>query len=145
MLGSILLDPRTLYHAVEHVRVDDFFSAAHQRIFATMLLMEREGRAIDELTLGEELRLSGELPKVGGIAYLTGLTNGVPVGTGASITEYCRLIREKSKLRRLAILGEQIQTDALSEYDSNDVLEDVDRRLLAIRESEEEGDAIVPI
>ena len=145
MLGSILLDPRTLYHAVERIHLDYFFSAANRRIFATMLLMEREERAIDELTVGEELRQSGELAKIGGVAYLSGLTNGVPVGTPASITEYCRLIREKYKLRMLAILGQQIQTDALSEYDSNDVLENVDRRLLAIRESEEEGDAIVPI
>ena len=53
------------------------------------------------MTLSEELAKDGLLEKAGGAAYLAALTDGVPIGTMAAMGEYCRIVKEKSTIRRL--------------------------------------------
>ena len=101
LLGSILLDNSALNLAVEIVGKDDFFSEAHRVIFEKMTAISEKNRTIDLITLSEELSKDGLIEKAGGAAYLASLTDGVPVGTSASVTEYARIVREKSLVRRL--------------------------------------------
>ena len=43
----------------------------------------------------------GLLEKAGGASYLAGLSDGVPLGSTASVSEYSRIVKEKSIIRRL--------------------------------------------
>jgi len=101
LLGSVLLDNAALITAMEVVSRDDFFAEAHRLIFERMIQLSEKSGVIDLVTLSEELSRGGVLERIGGAAYLASLTDGVPIGAGGSVTEYCRIIRGKSVMRRL--------------------------------------------
>ena len=66
VLGSMLLEKDALELVLEQLRVEDFYSAAHQRIFEAMANIRQAGQAVDLVTLSEELERRGFLDMVGG-------------------------------------------------------------------------------
>src|SRR5690554_3475611 len=92
VLGAILLENDALISAVELVGPEDFYRAAHQRIFETMVRLSEEAEPIDLITLSTRLKDQGLLEEVGGIGYLTELANSVP--TAANVAYYAQIIEE---------------------------------------------------
>lgn len=101
LLGSILLDNSALDLALDKLTKDDFFSAGHRLVYEKMLALSWASRAIDLVTLSEELNKDGNVEKAGGAAYLAALTDGVPIGSSLAVSEYASIIRDKSTLRRI--------------------------------------------
>lgn len=125
LLGSVLLDNQTLNPALEHIHRNDFFSESHRRIFEKMVELSERNRLVDVVTLAEGLAKEEWLEKVGGVAYLTSLSDDVPAGTSLSITEYARIIREKSLLRRLINISENIISRAQQDGDDAETVIDL--------------------
>ena len=59
-------------------------------------------RAVDIVTLANELARYKEVESVGGVAYLASLTEGLP--RRPVIEEYIRIVKDKSLLRRLMLI-----------------------------------------
>src|SRR5215510_13262948 len=78
VLGSILVNNENYYRVVETLRIEDFYYDAHRVIFRQMVQLMERSRAIDEITMQEELMRASSLESAGGIAYLASLTEGVP-------------------------------------------------------------------
>lgn len=125
LLGFILLDNSTLNTVVEHVAREDFFSESHRQIFQKMLGLSESSHQIDVVTLSEGLAQDGWLEKVGGVTYLAGLSEGVPFGTSSNITEYTRIVKEKSTLRRLINISENLISRAQQEGDDAETMIDL--------------------
>jgi replicative DNA helicase len=113
VLGAILLDPASLSFVVPILHEDDFFPDTHRRIYRAMLELFQRSAEIDILTLKEELDRAGSVEKAGGAAYLTALLDGVP--EVANVEHYARIVKEKSTLRRLIRVGQQIVREGLSQ------------------------------
>src|SRR5579871_359831 len=80
VLGAILLDNGAYNAAAAMIVPDDFSIDSHRRIFQRMIML-REGvppRPIDFTTLTEELLQHRELESIGGVSYLSTLTDGLP-------------------------------------------------------------------
>ena len=73
LLGSILLDNQALNSALELLGKEDFYSEAHRITFEKMSDISEKNRAIDFVTLSEELAKGGLLGKAGGATYLSAL------------------------------------------------------------------------
>lgn len=99
VLGSMLLDEEALSVATERLHPDAFYSEHHNKIFTAILELYAQNKAVDLITLTNELKKSGTLQEVGGAGYLTGLVNSVP--TAANINHYVAIVKEKSILRTL--------------------------------------------
>ena len=125
LLGSILLDNSALNLALEGVGKDDFFSEAHRITFDKMIAISEKNRTIDLVTLSEELAKEGQIDKAGGAAYLAALTDGVPVGTSVAVSEYSRIVKEKSILRRLINASNNVISRCLEGTDDPDTLIDL--------------------
>jgi len=125
LLGSILLDNGALNVALEQLTRDDFFSEGHRLTFEKMVAISERNRTIDLVTLAEELAKEGLLEKVGGAAYLAALTDGLPVGSVASVSEYSRIIKEKSIIRRLINASNNVITRCLEATDDPETLIDL--------------------
>jgi len=117
LLGSIILDNACLSSVTDVLTKDDFFSAAHRITFKTMLTIAKDNRAIDLVTLHEELSRFDLVEKAGGVAYLAALTDGVPIGTTAGTVEYSRIIKQKSAMRSLINLSQNIISNVMSNGD----------------------------
>src|SRR5579863_4346946 len=99
ILGAILLDNASHSEASEKIDADDFSLDSHRRIFVRMSDLMNSQRAVDIVTLAEELAKNKEVESVGGVAYLASLTEGLP--RRPVIEEYIRIVKDKSLLRRL--------------------------------------------
>src|SRR3989442_8818076 len=124
LLGSILLDNGALNLPVEALSKDDFFSEAPRIMFEKMIEISERNRTIDLVTLSEELSKDGLLEKAGGAAYLAAMTDGVPIGS-ASVTEYSRIVKEKSVIRRLINASSNVISRCLEGADDPETLIDL--------------------
>ena len=125
LLGSILLDNSALNMALEVVEKDDFFSEAHRITFEKMVGISERNRTIDLVTLCEELSKDGQTEKAGGAAYLAALTDGVPIGTSVAVSEYSRIVKEKSIVRRLINASNNLISRCMEGTDDPDTLIDL--------------------
>ena len=100
ILGSILLENSAMNLVMDLITKDDFFSEAHRIILESMTAIHEAGQTVDLVTLSQRLSNNGQIEKAGGAAYLSALTDGVPVGTSVAVSEYARIIKGKSILRR---------------------------------------------
>ena len=78
ILGAILLDNAAHCEASEKIDADDFSLDSHRRIFLRMSELMNSQRAVDIVTLAEQLACNKEVESVGGVAYLASLTEGLP-------------------------------------------------------------------
>jgi replicative DNA helicase len=99
ILGAILLDNHSYNEAAEKLRAEDFSLDSHRRIYSRMAELIDGRRAVDIVTLAEELARRKEVEAVGGVAYLASLTEGLP--RRPSIEEYVRIVKDKSLARQL--------------------------------------------
>ncbi|MGG7621795.1 replicative DNA helicase [Robertmurraya sp. GLU-23] len=120
VLGAIFLEPSSLTMASEILIPDDFYRAAHQRIFQMMLQLSDKGKAVDLITVTEELSAAKLLEDTGGVSYLSELAGSVP--TAANIEYYAKIVEEKSLLRRLIRTATTIATDGYTREDEVEVL-----------------------
>lgn len=99
VLGSMLMDEEAASTAIESLDKSSFYKDAHKKIFEAVLGLYSESKAIDLITLTDELKRKGSLEAAGGVSYLTALVNSVP--TAANISHYVSMVKEKSILRTL--------------------------------------------
>ena len=99
ILGAILLDNAAHAEAAEKLEAGDFSLESHSRIFLRMTELMDAQRAVDIVTLANELSRYKEVESVGGVAYLASLTEGLP--RRPVIEEYIRIVKDKSRLRKL--------------------------------------------
>jgi replicative DNA helicase len=133
ILGAILLENAAHAEAAERLEPDDFSLDSHRRIYMRMSELRDSGRAIDIVTLAEELGRYKEVEAVGGVAYLASLTEGLP--RRPVIEEYIRIVKDKSLLRRLmGICSQAIARAADQSETALEVLGDAEARLLEVSE-----------
>ena len=103
VIGAMLLDSDAGLTAMELLGDTDFYREGHRRIFRAMAKLLEHGGVIDPVILRDELQRRGDLEASGGTDYLAELLDVVP--TAANVEYHCRIVREKSLLRRLIDVG----------------------------------------
>ncbi len=133
ILGAVLLDNHAFNEAAERLTQDDFALDQHRRIFMRMAELMDAGRAVDIVTLAEELAKRKEVESVGGVAYLASLTENLP--RRISIEEYVRIVKDKSLLRQLISVCSTAITRAADQSDEAlEVLNAAESALLEVSE-----------
>jgi replicative DNA helicase len=134
ILGAILLDNAAHAEAAEKITAEDFSLDSHRRIFMRMSELMDSQRAVDIVTLANELSKYKEIEAVGGVAYLASLTEGLP--RRPVIEDYIRIVKDKSMLRRLmAICSSAIARAADQSEDALGVLDETEGELLKVSEN----------
>src|SRR5512146_2671767 len=133
ILGAILLDNAAHSEAAEKLEADDFSLDSHRRIFLRMSELMDTQRAVDIVTLANELARYKEVESVGGVAYLASLTEGLP--RRPVIEEYIRIVKDKSLLRKLMMIcSAAIARAADQSEDAIGVLDVTESQLLEVSE-----------
>src|SRR3989338_345102 len=128
VLGSMLLDRDAISHAIEILGASHFYKDAHKKIYSAIIKLHDENKAVDLITLIEELRATNSLDEVGGPAYITGLASSVP--TAANLVHYAKIVKEKMVLRSLINAGTQIVSECYDMTDDVDNLIDRAERII---------------
>ena len=106
VLGSILIENSSINQVLEVLTAEDFYNENHSKIMSCMVELDREGTAIDVLTLYEWMDSKGIMEESGGAAYLTYLVSTVP--TAENVTHYARIVKDKAVLRKLVLTATDI-------------------------------------
>ncbi|MEE8461742.1 MAG: replicative DNA helicase [Acidobacteriota bacterium] len=138
VLGAILLDNALFDQTSQVLTTADFYQENHRNIFSTMEHLSSGSRAIDSLTLREELQKRNELEAMGGVAYIASLLDGVP--RVSSVMHYARIVKEKALLRKLIHSANEILVRGFSnEEDPLELLERAEKSIFDISQDKIQG------
>ncbi len=134
VLGSMLIEKEAIARVTEFLKGRDFYRDAHKVIFEAMLELFGSGEAVDIVTLTEELKKRGKLEDVGGIAYITSLSNSVP--TAANVVYYGKIVEEKSLLRGLINASTEIaEMSYEGSEDAKNIVDRAEKLILEVSEN----------
>ncbi|MGM9956925.1 MAG: replicative DNA helicase [Peribacillus sp.] len=138
VLGAIFLEPSSLTVTSELLIPEDFYRSSHQKIFNVMIKLNDEGKAVDLITVTEELSATKNLEEVGGVSYLSELAGSVP--TAANIEYYARIVEEKSLLRRLIRTATNIAQEGYSREDEvEELLGEAEKTIMEVAQRKNAG------
>ena len=99
VIGSIIMEEETMVPVAEILDIEDFYIDAHKVIYESMLELNNERKPIDMVTVSNRLKEKGYLDQVGGVTYLTSITNMIP--TTSNVKVYAEIVKKNSILRKL--------------------------------------------
>jgi replicative DNA helicase len=141
VLGSILWDNDVLHEIIPILSVADFYRDAHQTIYQAIREMYDLGKAVDAVTLADELIRRDQFQKIGGDETLREILDSVPHAANAKY--YAEIVREKSIGRRLIESATEIIRDGYShQYTAQQLLESAERKVFNIAEEQIQGDTL---
>lgn len=133
VLGGVLLDNDSINAALERIRPEDFYRAAHKVIFEAMVALTDKREPIDIVTLSTQLRSMGLLEQSGGIEYLSRLAGAVP--SAANVGYYAKVVKEMALRRRIIHAATEITQDAFKiEGEVEEFLDSTEQRILGVSE-----------
>lgn len=110
VLGSMMIDRSAIGVAEEMLTASDFYSPKNLEIFKSITNLSNMGENPDILLISNDLKKRGQLDNIGGIDYLLNLTENV--GLVSNIRSYCKIVSDKSTLRDLIKVSDNIMSTA---------------------------------
>ena len=113
LLGSVIIKPEAFDTIGGMITAEDFYLEEHKLIYKAFVKMYTQSKIIDTVTLVNALVEEGKRDEAGGIQYITLLAESVP--SVSNVKDYARIVKDKSTLRRLIDVCDEINTDAYEE------------------------------
>ncbi len=130
VLGALMLDKNAIINVADFLAPSDFYESRHQKIYEGIINLWSKGEPVDLLTVSHELKNRKHLTDVGGIDYLTELTDSVP--TSAHVAHYAQIVKEQRVRRDLIEAASDISEKSFSLQNFEDLLESVEQRIFGI-------------
>ena len=133
VLGAIMLERDAVLSVLDILKKESFYKDSHQKIYQAIVDLSTKQKAIDILTVTEELRRKKELEEIGGPLVITQLTS--KVASAAHLEFHARIIQQKYIQRELIRVSSTIQKLAYDEtIDVDDLLDQAESDLFEIAE-----------
>ncbi len=133
VLGALMIDNESLSDTIDSLQPEYFYKPDHQKIFEAIINLFNNNKPVDILTVSEELKRMDALESIGGMLYISQLTNNV---SSSSNTEFhARIIAEKFIKRSLISISNNIIGDAFNDtIDIFDLLNSAEEKLFTVTE-----------
>lgn len=132
VLGGLLLDNAAFERLTDLLTEDDFYRHDHRLIWQHIARLINLSRPADVITVNESLGSAGKAEEVGGLAYLNALAHNTP--SAANIRRYAEIVRERSMLRKLVAVADDIAATALNPQgkEARQLLDEAESRVFKI-------------
>ena len=131
MVGSMLMDREAIVVASELIGGEDFYNRQYGVLFETMVELHDAGSPVDLVTLQNRLKEKDVPPEVSSLEFVRDLITAVP--TSANVKYYAAIVSEKSTLRKLIRLNEDIAGTCYAGKESLEyILEDTEKRVFQL-------------
>ena len=107
VVGSMLMDKEAILTASEILMPDDFYGRQYGVMFEAIVELYNKGKPVDMITLRERLREKDVPPEVSSVEFIRDLLNAVP--TSVNVKHYADIVQEKSVLRKIIKVNEEIE------------------------------------
>ena len=107
-------------------------------LFDTMVELNDEGKPVDLITLQDRLKEKAVPPEIYSLEYIRDIMDTVP--TSANIKYYANIVAEKSVLRKLIKVNEEIANNCYSQKETLEVLlEETEKKVFDIAQKRNNG------
>ncbi len=139
VLGSLIISPELFDRVGGVLEVEDFYYDEHKHIYSALLKMFAESRVVDAVTLVNTLVEEGDRDEASGIQYISLITSSVPAVS--NVREYANIVKEKSTLRKLINICDEVSTDAYDEgAPVKEIVEDAEKRIFDLSHNRDNKD-----
>ena len=128
VIGSMILDPETVITASEILETDDFYDKRYGLIFSAITALEKEGKAIDIITIENKIKEMEQPLGAIDIDILKELVIAVP--TSVNVVHYAEIVYKNALLRRLIKVTEEISLSCYAgESPLDDILQNTEKKV----------------
>ena len=138
LLGCILLDNDGQVEIFTKVNVDDFYTESHRNIYDSMLKIFSKSIPVDFVTLTNQLEVDKKLDAIGGIDYITYLTNVVP--SAANYNHYLNIVKNSAVRRHLIAKSQEIIKTAFDAEDGNHAMQFAEKKIFDLSQKDTSSD-----
>ena len=143
VVGAMLMDRDAILTSSEIVSGEDFYQKAYGVIFDVIVEIFNEGKPVDLITLQTRLKEKDVPAEISSLEFVRDLVTAVP--TSANVKYYAEIVAEKSMLRRLIKLNDEISNMCyLGKEPMEAVLELTEKKVFELVQKRNTGD-FVPI
>ena len=115
VIGSMLMDQEAIQAAAEILTAEDFYSPQYGVMFETICELNRDGMAVDPVTLQNRMHEKNLPPETYSNEVLQAMV--AQVTTTANVESYARIVADKAMMRRLVRAGEEMANSAYAEQE----------------------------
>ena len=131
VLGALMLEKDAYSVVCDLLKPESFYDPTNSMVYAAIQQLGAAQKPIDMLTVTEQLRLDGNLEKIGGPVVVSELTSRVL--SGANVEYHARIVAQKYLARELISFSSDISSKAFDEVnDVDDLLQEAEGRLFEI-------------
>lgn len=112
VLGGLLLDNGAWDRVGDLLIESDFYRYEHRMVYGAIGSLINASKPADVITVFEQLQSQGKAEEIGGLSYLNSLAQYVP--SAGNIRRYAEIVRERSILRKLVSVSDEISTNAFN-------------------------------
>ena len=109
VIGAMLMDREAVIAASEAVTAEDFYYRQYGVLYETILELFNANQPVDFIILQNKLKEKDVPPEISSLEYVNDLMAAVP--TSANIKYYLNIVKEKSLLRKLIKVTDEIQNE----------------------------------
>ena len=141
VIGGLLRDNAAWDRIADFTNAADFYRYDHRIIFEQMVRLINAGKPADVITVYEACNQLGKAEEVGGLQYLNAMAQNTP--SAANIRRYAEIVRDRSVLRQLITVADDISGQAFSPQgkEVKQILDEAESRIFAIAEQGARGAA----
>jgi replicative DNA helicase len=139
VIGSMLMDREAIVTASEMIKRADFYNQQYGIIFESIVELFNEGKSVDLITLQERLKEKDLPPEATSIDFTRELLMGVITST--NIKQYAQIVADKSLLRKIIKVNEEITKKCYQGKESCDeILEYTEKSIFDLLKNKSTGD-----
>ncbi|MCR5100392.1 MAG: replicative DNA helicase [Butyrivibrio sp.] len=139
VIGAMILDKDAIEIASEIIRGEDFYNNQLGLLFDTILELNKEGTAVDPVTLQNKLREKNAPPQISSVEYISDLVMAVP--TSANVKHYANIVAEKSTLRKLIHVSQDTIESCYTNSDNLEgILNETEKKVFKVTQNRNSGE-----
>ncbi|GFI42643.1 MAG: replicative DNA helicase [Dorea sp.] len=143
VIGAMLMDRDAITTSSEIISGNDFYQSAYGVVFDSIVELFNEGQPVDLITLQERLRTKEVPAEISSLEFARDLLN--MVSTSANVKYYAQIVADKSVMRRLIRLNEELANICYAGNESLEaILEKTEKSVFELLQRRNSGE-FVPI
>lgn len=130
VIGAMLMNREAIDSASEILTGEDFYQRPFGIIFDAMVELFQSGKPVDLITLQEHLKEKNVPPEISNMEFAREVMTGVQ--TSANVKAYARIVKERSTMRSLITLNEEISNRCYQNHPLEDILEQTEKEVFQL-------------
>ena len=143
VIGCMLMDRDAILTASEILVSEDFYQHQYGVIFDAIVELCNEGKPVDLITLQNRLKEKDLPPDISSMEYVRDLLS--IVATSANVKYYADIVKDKSMLRRMIRVNEEIANECyMDKVPADEIMEETEKKIFDLLQRRQTGE-FVPI